>query len=155
MKQPILKWLSCSLILLFALSCRKKQKGALDDFDSGRFDFVCIWNTNGVQDTATGEVSGPYTFSQRYYFMVKQELGTTMKSFGVGGYSGIVNSSFSSQGLWSLSGNIPFPPPGLWIGGIITYEEHDSDHLLVYFDRENEADTTINKISGTFKLIRK
>jgi hypothetical protein len=36
MKQNTLKWLSCSLIRLIIPSC-KKQKGALEDFDSGRF----------------------------------------------------------------------------------------------------------------------
>ncbi len=140
MKQNTLKWLSCSLILLFILSC-KKQKGALDDFDSGRFDFVCIWNKNGVQDTATGEVSGPYSQSPYYYFRVKQELGgiSALKDFEVGSYSKMVNESFYSAGL-------------LIIHSKITYEEHDSDHLLVHFQSLETSSDTLN---GTFKLIRK
>lgn len=148
MKQNILKWLSCSLILLVVLSCRKKEKGALDDFNSGRFDFVCIWNKNGIEDTLTGEVSGPDATSEsQYYFMVRQELGSSVKGFGVGNYSGMVNGLFSTIGLWSLSGNISFPPPGLWMRGKITYEEHDSDHLWVNYQ---SGDT----LSGTFKLTR-
>jgi hypothetical protein len=82
MKQNIFKLLSCSLILLFALSCKKEKKGlrVLDGFPSGKFDFVWVWNQNGVPDTVTGEVSGPYpagggtiTFEDSW-FLVKMNL---------------------------------------------------------------------------------
>ena len=135
MKQNILKWLSGSLILLVTLSC-KKQKGALDDFDSGRFDFVCIWNTNGVQDTVTGEVSGPYLQSLNYYFRVKQELGgiSSLKEFKVGTYKGMTNTNFYA--------------PALYIDASITSSDHDSDNLWVTYESGSS-------LSGTFKLTRK
>lgn len=135
MKQNTLKWLSFSLIFLFAFSC-KKEKGVLDDLNSGRFDFVCIWNKNGVQDTVTGEVSGPYLQSMNYYFRVKQELGTTssLKSFEVGSYKGMTNA--------------PFYSAALYISASITSADHDSDNLLVNFQ-------TGNTLNGTFKLTRK
>ncbi|MNU89644.1 hypothetical protein D3C71_794890 [compost metagenome] len=140
MKQNTFKSLSFSLILLFILSC-KKEKGVLDDFDSGRFDFVCIWNKNGVQDTVIGEVSGPDASSPSYYFMVKQELGTinSLKDFKVGNYSQMVNGPFYAPGL-------------LIIHSEVTYEEHDADHLLVHFQSLNTSSDTLN---GTFKLTRK
>ncbi|WP_341907607.1 hypothetical protein [Fluviicola taffensis] len=135
MKQNTLKWLSCSLILLVALSCKKK-KGALDDFDSGRFDFVCIWNNNGVQDTTIGEVSGPYLQSMNYYFRVKQELGgiSSLKEFKVGTYKGMTNTNFYA--------------PALYIDAIIASSDHDSDNLFVSFESGS-------MLSGTFKLTRK
>lgn len=135
MKQNTLKWLSYSLILLFALSCKKK-KGELDDFDSGRFDFVCIWNKDGVQNTVTGEVSGPYLQSMEYYFRVKQELSTinSLKEFRVGTYNAMTNTSFRAQALY--------------ITASITSAEHDPDNLFVSF----ESGSTLN---GTFKLTRK
>ncbi|MDR0803161.1 hypothetical protein [Fluviicola sp.] len=143
MKQSILKWLSCSLILLIALSCRKKEKGALDDFDSGIFDFVCTWNTNGVQDTATGEVSGPDASSPYYYFMVRQKLGgiSSLKNFSVGSYSKMIDESFYA--------------PGLLIDAKITYEEHDADHLLVHFLNDGTLPSGASPVSGTFQLTRK
>ncbi len=135
MKQNTLKWLSCSLILLVALSCKKK-KGALDDFDSGRFDFVCIWNTNGIQDTVTGEVSGPYLQSMEYYFRVKQELNTinSLKEIRVGTFNGMTNTSFRAQALN--------------ISAKISSSDHDSDNLFVSFESGSI-------LSGTFKLTRK
>ena len=142
------------IVICFLMSGCKKEKGALDDFDSGRFDFVCIWNKNGVQDTITGEVTGPYTHSMSYYFTVRQEPETPVKSFWVGGYEGIVDNHFSSNGLWSMSGNISWPPAGLWISGKISYEEHDSDYLLIYFQSKDASDT-INAMNGLFKLTRK
>jgi hypothetical protein len=135
MKQNTLKWLSCSLILLVALSCKKKE-GYLDDFNSGRFDFICIWNKDGVQDTVVGVVSGPYLQSMEYYFRVKQELDaiSSLKEFRVGTYRGMTNTSFRSQALY--------------ISASITSADHDSDNLLVSF----QSGSTLN---GTFKLIRK
>lgn len=135
MKQSIVKWLSFSLIMLFALSCKKK-KGALDDIGSGRFDFVCIWEKNGVQDTVIGEVSGPYLQSMNYYFRVKQELGAinSLKTFEVGSYKGMINASFYTSALY--------------INASITSADHDSDHLLVGFQSGNV-------LNGTFKLTRK
>ncbi len=140
MSHNILKWLSGSLILLTILSC-KKQKGILDDFDSGRFDFVCIWEKNGVKDTVIGEVSGPDASTPSYYFMVKQELGTipSLKDFKIGNYAEIVNGPFYSPGLLILHSKV-------------TYEEHDKDHLLVYFE---SLDTSSDTLNGTFKLTRK
>lgn len=149
MKQNTRKWLILSFVILLILPSCKKKKGVLDDFDSGRFDFVCIWNKNGIQDTLTGEVTGPYTHSMKYYFTVRQAPEAPVKSFWIGGYEGMMDGQFSSQGLWSLSGNISYPPAGLWISGKITYEEHDSDHLMVSFQSKNDT------ISGLFKLTRK
>ena len=139
MKQSILKWLSISLILLVVFSC-KKQKGILDDFDSGRFDFVCVWEKNGIKDTVTGEVSGPYSQSPYYYFRVKQELGgiSSLKDFEVGSYSRMLNETFRSQGLYIL--------------GKISYEEHDDNHFLVHFGSSDISSDTLN---GTFTLTRK
>lgn len=136
MKQNTLKLLSCSLLVLFSFSCKKK-KGVLDDFDSGRFDFVCIWNKDGVQDTVTGEVSGPYLQSMEYYFRVKQELGAinSLKSFRVGTYNAMPNTSFRAQALY--------------INASITSAEHDSDNLMVGFQSGS------NSVIGTFKLTRK
>lgn len=140
MKQNNLKWLSFSLVLLFILSC-KKEKGVLDDFDSGRFDFVCIWNKSGVQDTAIGEVSGPDVSSPHYYFMVKQELETVnyLKDFRVGDYSQMIDGSFRVNGLSIVAK--------------ISSEEHDADHLLVHFQNDNPTLGPI--VTGTFKLTRK
>lgn len=135
MKQNTLKWLSCSLILLSIFSC-KKQKGILDDMDSGRFDFVCIRNENGVMDTVTGEVSGPYLQSMNYYFRVKQELDalSSLKTFKVGTYQGMTNTNFYTSALY--------------IDASIISSDHDSDNLFVSF----ESGTALN---GTFKLTRK
>jgi hypothetical protein len=134
MKQNTFKWLSCSLILLIVLSC-KKQKGVLDDFDSGQFDFVCIWEKNGVKDTVTGEISGPYLQSLYYYFRVKQELGgiSSLKEFKVGTYKGMTNTNFYA--------------PALYIDAIITTSDHNSDNLFVSFESGSI-------LSGTFKLTR-
>ncbi|MDR0803229.1 hypothetical protein [Fluviicola sp.] len=144
MKQSTLKWLSCSLILLVAISCRKKEKGVLDDFDSGIFDFACIWNKNGVQDTATGEVSGPdASAATSYYFNVRQKLGgiNSLKDFQVGDFKKMVGG--------------PFYAPGLLISAKITYEEHDADHLLVHFLNDGTLPSGASPVSGTFQLTRK
>jgi hypothetical protein len=140
MKQNTLKWLSYSAIILCVLSC-KKQKGILDDFDSGKFDFVCIRNIDGVQDTTTGEVSGPDGSSIYNHFMVKQELTTinTLKNFKVGSYTKMIDQSFSANGLS--------------IGAKITYEEHDADHLMVTFQNTNPSVGLV--LTGSFKLTRK
>ena len=134
MKQNILKWLSCSLILLIILSC-KKEKGALDDLPPGRFDFVYVLNNNTNHDTITGELTGPYTRSSVYFFTVRQELlmDKSLKAFTVGAYKKIVNNTFAAQ---------------VNIGGTISYEDHDSDHLLVHFE---SGDT----LSGSLTLTRK
>jgi hypothetical protein len=135
MKQNTLKLLSCSLILMIIFSC-KKEKGALDALDSGRFDFVCIWSTNGIQDTVTGEVSGPYLQSMEYYFRVKQELNTmnSLKEIRVGTFAGMTNTSFRAQALN--------------ISAKISSSENDSDNLRVTFESGSS-------LSGTFKLTRK
>ena len=127
--------LSSFLLFLLFTGC-KKEKGALDDLPPGKFDFVCIWNKNGVQDTVTGEVSGPYLQAMEYYFRVKQELGTTnfLKEFRVGTYKGMANTSFRVQGLY--------------ISSSITSSDHDSDNLFVNF----QSGSTLN---GTYKLTRK
>ncbi|MNY06463.1 hypothetical protein D3C86_1392210 [compost metagenome] len=134
MSSSILKWLSGSLILLIILSC-KKQKGVLDDFPPGRFDFVYILNNSSNKDTIIGELSGPYLYSSNYRFIVRQELLTdkSLKSFTVGTYKSINNGYFAAQ---------------VNIDGTITYEDHDSDHLLVRF----EAGDTL---SGSLSLARK
>lgn len=134
MIHSILKWLSCSLILLSILSC-KKQKGVLDDFPPGRFDFVYVLNNNTNQDTIIGELSGPYVRSSYYILEVRQELlmDKSLKSFNIGNYKKILTSRFAAQ---------------VNIGGNITYENHDSDHLSVHFE---SGDT----LSGTVTLTRK
>ena len=134
MKQNILKWLSCSLILLFSFSC-KKEKGALDDLPPGRFNFVYIVNNNSNQDTITGELSGPYAKSSYYILEVRQELSMdkSLKGFNIGTYKKIVNSWFAAQ---------------VNRGGNITYEDHNSDYLLVRFE---SGDT----LSGSLTLTRK
>lgn len=134
MKQDILKSLSFSLILLFSFSC-KKEKGALDDFPPGRFDFVYLLNYNSNQDTITGELSGPYVKSSYYIFRIRQELlmDKQLKAFTTGAYEKIVNSQFAGQ---------------VNRGGIITYEDHNSNYLLVRFE---SGDT----LSGSLTLTRK
>lgn len=135
MKQNTLKLLSCSLILMIIFSC-KKEKGALDELDSGRFDFVCIWEKNGVKDTVTGEVSGPYLQSMNYYFRVKKEIGdiNSLREFKVGTYKGMTNTNFYA--------------PALYIDASITSSENDADNLFVGFESGNV-------LSGTFRLTRK
>ena len=92
MKQNTLKWLSCSLILLVSFSC-KKEKGALEDLSPGRFDFVYLLNNNANQDTITGELSGPYIETSRYFFMVRQELSMdkSLKGFKVGTFKRFIH----------------------------------------------------------------
>jgi hypothetical protein len=134
MKQNILKWLSCSLILLIIPSC-KKEKGALDDLPPGRFDFVYVLNNNSNQDTIIGELSGPYVKSSYYILEVRQELlmDKSLKAFNIGTYKKIINSTFSAQ---------------VNISGAINYEDHDSDHLLLHFESGNT-------LSGSLTLTRK
>ncbi|MNJ86649.1 hypothetical protein D3C87_41530 [compost metagenome] len=134
MSSSILKWLSGSLILLIILSC-KKQKGVLDDFPPGRFDFVYILNNSSNQDTIIGELSGPYVKSSYYNFRVRQELSMdkSLKSFAVGTYKKITGSHFAAQ---------------VNTGSTIIYEDHHSDYLLVRF---KAGDT----LSGSLTLTRK
>lgn len=134
MSHNILKWLSGSLILLIFLSC-KKQKGVLDDFVPGRFDFVYVLNNSSNQDTIIGELSGPYVKSSYYIFEVRQELSMdkSLKAFSVGNYKKIIDNTFKAQ---------------VNTGSTITYEDHNSDHLLVRFA---SGDT----LSGSLTLTRK
>ena len=134
MKQNIVKSLNFSLILLVAFSC-KKDKGVLDDFPRGKFNFVYILNNNSNQDTITGELSGPYLYTPDYIFIVRQELSMdkSLKSFAVGSYKRINGSRFAAQ---------------VNTGSIITHEEHDSDNLLIQFA---SGDT----LSGSLSLTRK
>ena len=134
MKQNIFKSLSCSLILLVSFSC-KKQKGVLDDFPLGRFNFVYVLNSNTNYDTITGEVSGPYSYTGNYSFVVRQELSMDklLKSFRVGNYNSIINERFLAQPNTSST---------------IDYEEHDSDYLLVRF-------TSGDTLTGSLTLTRK
>ena len=134
MKQNTFKWLSYSLILLASFSC-KKQKGVLDDFPRGKFDFVYLLNSNTNYDTIMGEVSGPYAYSGYYSFIIRQEVSMNklLKGFIVGDYNSIINERFLAQPNTSST---------------ITYEEHDSYHLLVHFA---SGDT----LSGSLILTRK
>jgi hypothetical protein len=134
MSHNILKWLSGSLILLSILSC-KKQKGVLDDFPPGRFDFVYILNNNSNQDTINGELSGPYVKSTYYIFEVRQELSMdkSLKAFSIGSYKKVIDGHFAAQ---------------VNTDATITYEDHDSDHLVVRFA---SGDT----LSGSLSLTRK
>jgi hypothetical protein len=122
------------LILPTILSC-KKEKGALDDFPPGRFDFVYILNTSSNEDTIIGELSGPYVKSSYYTFEVRQELSMdkSLKAFSVGTYKKIIDNTFKAQ---------------VNTGSTITYENHDADHLLVQFAA---GDT----LSGSLALTRK
>lgn len=134
MIHSILKWLSCSIILLTVLSC-KKEKGVLDDLPPGRFDFVYTLNNNSNQDTIIGELSGPYVKSSYYILEIRQELSMDklLKTFNIGTYKKIIDSRFA--GLINKGGNI-------------TYEDHDSDHLVIHFA---SGDT----LSGSLTLTRK
>ncbi len=118
----------------FLFSC-KKEKGILDDLSPGRFDFVYVLNNNSNQDTITGELSGPYVKSSYYILEVRQELSMdkSLKAFNVGTYKKMINSRFAAQ---------------VNIGGNITYEDHNTDHLLVHFE---SGDT----LSGSLTLTRK
>ena len=107
----------------------------MDDFPPGRFDFVYILNNNTNQDTITGELSGPYVFSSSYVFEVRQELSIdkSLKSFSVGSYKKINNGYFIAQVNTSST---------------ITYEDHNSDYLLVRFEAGDS-------LSGSLTLTRK
>lgn len=107
----------------------------MDDFPPGRFDFVYILNTSSNQDTITGELSGPYVRSSYYILEVRQELSMdkSLKSFNIGNYKKILTSRFAAQ---------------VNIGGDITYEDHNSDYLLLQFA---SGDT----LSGSLTLTRK
>lgn len=134
MKQNILRSLSFSLILLFSFSC-KKEKGALDDFPPGKFDFVYVLNNNSNQDTITGELTGPYVKSAYYILEIRQELSMdkSLKAFNIGTYKKITSSRFAAQ---------------VNIGGNIIYEDHNTDYLQVKFE---SGDT----LSGSVTLTRK
>lgn len=134
MKQNTLRSLSFSLILLFSFSC-KKEKGALEDIPSGKFDFVYLLNINSIQDTITGELTGPYIKSGLYIFRIRQQLqmNKQLKAFTVGTYKKIIGNRFAAQ---------------VNIGGDITYEDHTSDYLQVKFE---SGDT----LSGSLTLTRK
>ena len=107
----------------------------MDDFPPGRFDFVYVANNNTDQDTIVGELSGPYVSSSYYILKVRQELSMdkSLKSFNIGNYKKILNSRFAAQ---------------VNMGGNITYEDHDSDYLLIRFE---SGDT----LSGSLTLTRK
>ena len=134
MIHSILKWLSGSVILLLVLSC-KKQKGVLDDFPPGSFEFVYVLNTNSNQDTIEGELSGPYLYSSNYGFVVRQELlmDKSLKSFTVGNYNKINGGYFIAQ---------------VNTDATISYESHDSDYLSVRFEAGDS-------LSGSLTLTRK
>ncbi|MNU89639.1 hypothetical protein D3C71_794840 [compost metagenome] len=134
MKQNTFKSLSFSLILLFSFSC-KKEKGVLNGLTPGRFDFVYVFNDSANHDTITGELSGPYVKSAAYIFIIRQELlmDKQLKSFNVGTFKSIINSRFAGQANR---------------GGVVTYEDHTSDYLLVRFE---SGDT----LSGSLTLTRK
>jgi hypothetical protein len=134
MKQNILRWLGCSLILLFSFSC-KKEKGSLEDLYPGRFDFVYVLNNNSIQDTITGELSGPYIKSGLYIFRIRQKISMDkqLKAFTVGAFKSVINGYFIAQ---------------VNTDATIIYENHSSDYLLVRFE---SGDT----LSGSLHLTRK
>lgn len=113
----------------------KKEKGVLDDFPPGRFDFIYVLKNNANYDTIAGELTGPYVRSAYYILEVRQEvlMDKQLKSFNIGAYKKITSSRFAAQ---------------VNIDGIITYEDHTSDYLLVHF---KSGDT----LSGSLTLIRK
>ncbi len=123
------------IMFCFLISGCKKEKGALDGLTPGRFDFVYIFNDNANHDTITGELSGPYVKSTSYIFKIRQELSMDkqLKSFNVGNFKSIINSRFAGQ---------------VNRDGVITYEDHNSDYLLVRFE---SGDT----LSGSLTLTRK
>ncbi|MDR0801705.1 hypothetical protein [Fluviicola sp.] len=90
MKQSIFKLLSCSLILLFALSCKKKKGwagGFFDGFPPGKFDAVWIFDQNGTKDTLSGEFSGPYPIGTGYNF-IHQLVPNELIGFSLNSRSG-------------------------------------------------------------------
>lgn len=134
MKQNTLRSLSFSLILLFSFSC-KKEKGVFDSLTSGNFDFVYILNNHSNQDTIIGELTGPYIKSGLYIFRVRQELSMDkqLKAFTVGTFKSVINGYFIAQ---------------VNTDATITYEDHNSNNLLVRFE---SGDT----LSGSLNLTRK
>ncbi|MNE54486.1 hypothetical protein D3C87_22010 [compost metagenome] len=123
------------IMFCFLISGCKKEKGVLDDFPPGRFNFVYILNNNSNQDTVIGELSGPHVESLNYFFMVRQELlmDKQLKGFNVGTFKSIINGHFAAQVNTSST---------------IIYEDHTSDYLLVRFDSGNN-------LYGSLTLTRK
>jgi hypothetical protein len=137
MKQSIFKLLSCSLILLFALSCKKEKKGlrVLDGFPPGKFDFVWVWNQNGVPDTITGEVSGPYPSSGgNYHFRRQLVSGEDEPDFILGG-NGATFYTFYLEFSSIYDANI-------------TSYDITKDKLFLSFEKGNT-------VTGIFSLTRK
>ncbi len=128
----MLKWLSCSLVVLSVYAC-KKFKGPLDDFKPGIFNYTLIWKNNNIYDTLTGEVFGPYNY---YIFKVRKTLQNTNSTFNIQPSSGDYPASFFS------------PTPPLYIDAPISYMEHDENHLWILLREKDEY-------LGKFELTRK
>ncbi len=133
MKKYQLHTLIICILIVFLFSCKKK-KGVLDDFPPGRFHFVYVLKNNANYDTITGELTGPYG-SAYYTLKVRQELSMDkqLKGFNIGAYKKMTGSRFSAQ---------------VNIDGVITYEDHTSDYLLVHFE---SGDTLFGSLTLTRK----
>ncbi|MDR0801131.1 hypothetical protein [Fluviicola sp.] len=131
------KLLSCSIILLFTFSCKKK-KGIFGDFTPGKFDFVWVWNQNGVPDTVTGEVSGPYPLGGNYQFRRQLVPGEDEPDF-----------KLSSNGVTLLLFHLEFSGYYASVNhSSITSYDITTDKLFLSFEK---GDT----VTGTFTLTRK
>ncbi|MDR0801703.1 hypothetical protein [Fluviicola sp.] len=140
MKQSIFKLLSCSLILLFALSCKKKKALAGDLFNGfppGKFDVIWIFDQNGIKDTLSGEFSGPYPSAAiNYIFIRRPALGENRFGFSLNTRSGgkIDNVTY----YW-----YPYS-----IDAKIVNSQVDKNNLFISY---NSGDT----LTGTINLTRK
>jgi hypothetical protein len=140
MKRSIFKLLSCSIILLFALSCKKNKGlagGFFDGFPPGKFDVVWIFDQNGTKDTLSGEFSGPYPVAGPIYgFRRRPVLGENLPGFALMPRSGerINNISY----YWY---------PHL-IDAKIVNSQVDKNNLFISY---NSGDT----LTGTINLTRK
>jgi hypothetical protein len=130
MKQNMLRLLSCSLILLLVLSC-KKQKGELSDFPRGRFNFVFSYTINGLDNSVNGEVSGPYQTGGNYEFHIRPQVHLEYSTIRLASYDNIFRISLLSS---DITANV-------------TSKDHDSDNLNIQFQ---SGDT----LSGSFILTR-
>jgi hypothetical protein len=136
MKQSIFKLLSCSIILLFALSCKKKQKGFFDGFPPGKFDVVWIFDQNGTKDTLSGEFSGPYPVGTNYGFRRQLALGENRPGFALDARLGDKISNVSYY--WY---------PHLIDAKIVNSQVNKNNMFISY----NSGDT----LTGTINLTRK
>lgn len=126
----MLKLLSCSILLVIAISCKKKAVGLFEDFPPGKFDFVWTTNHNGINDTLAGEVSGPYPIQTDYFFTKRLTNGDDNLSF-----------SLDSKNIRLTINNLHFDAK-------ITNFLKEENYLIVDF---NKQDTLIGSLNLTRK----